>query len=323
MKDQRYIESGMRTIKIEREALEIIETRISETFSKACEIIRSCKGRTIVIGVGKSGHIGRKIAATFASTGTPAFYVHPGEASHGDFGMITNNDVVIAISNSGNTAELVNLLPMIKRLGCPLVSITGKTGSTIAASADVNLDVSVPREACPHNLAPTSSTAAALAMGDALAIALLEARGFSEEDFALSHPSGNLGKQLSLRVADVMRTDSELPLVSESASLQEALAEISQKSLGMTIVTNKDQYALGIFTDGDLRRCITQKIDIHATQVTEVMTPNPKKVAKNDLAAKALNMMETHKITSLIVSEDGQKIDGVIHLHDILRAGLI
>ena len=323
MTEKHFIRSGIRTIKIEREALEIIETRIDNSFVKACELIRSCQGRVIVNGVGKSGHIGRKIAATLASTGTPAFFVHPGEASHGDFGMITNKDVVIAISNSGNTGELVNLLPMIKRLGCPLVSLTGKPGSPIAKSADVNLDVSVPREACPHNLAPTSSTAAAMAMGDALAIALLEDRGFSEEDFAFSHPAGNLGKQLSLHVSDVMRTGKDIPCISESADLQEALAEISNKSLGMTVVADDLNRAVGIFTDGDLRRCITQQIDTTSTQVNAVMTKNPKTVDTDDLAARALNIMESHKITSLVVTNEKQHIDGVIHLHDILRAGLI
>ena len=317
-----FIESGLRTIKMEVEAVGLLSSRVDQQFRIACETILACQGRVIVTGMGKSGHIGNKIAATLASTGTPAFFVHPGEASHGDLGMITKTDVVIAISNSGNTNEIVTLLPLIARLGIPLISMTGDEQSQLAKAACANLDVSVTIEACPLNLAPTTSTTVTLVMGDALAIALLEARGFNAEDFAFSHPSGALGRKLLLRVKDIMHEGDQIPVVSADKTLQDALIEMTQKGLGMTTIMSDDAKLVGIFTDGDLRRIIDLKVDFATTSVSDVMSADPKTIPQNILAAEALTIMEKASITALIVEEEDH-ITGVLHLHDILRAGVI
>jgi arabinose-5-phosphate isomerase len=317
-----FIESGLRTIKMEVEAVGLLSSRVDQQFSIACETILACQGRVIVTGMGKSGHIGNKIAATLASTGTPAFFVHPGEASHGDLGMITKTDVVIAISNSGNTNEIVTLLPLIARLGIPLISMTGDEQSQLAKAACANLDVSVTIEACPLNLAPTTSTTVTLVMGDALAIALLEARGFNAEDFAFSHPSGALGRKLLLRVKDIMHEGDQIPVVTADKTLQDALIEMTQKGLGMTTIMSDDAKLVGIFTDGDLRRIIDLKVDFATTSVSDVMSADPKTIPQNMLAAEALTIMEKASITALIV-EEKDHITGVLHLHDILRAGVI
>ncbi|MDC0053497.1 KpsF/GutQ family sugar-phosphate isomerase [Porticoccaceae bacterium nBUS_17] len=317
-----FIESGLRTIKMEVEAVGLLSSRVDQQFSIACETILACQGRVIVTGMGKSGHIGNKIAATLASTGTPAFFVHPGEASHGDLGMITKTDVVIAISNSGNTNEIVTLLPLIARLGIPLISMTGDEQSQLAKAACANLDVSVTIEACPLNLAPTTSTTVTLVMGDALAIALLEARGFNAEDFAFSHPSGALGRKLLLRVKDIMHEGDQIPVVTADKTLQDALIEMTQKGLGMTTIMSDDAKLVGIFTDGDLRRIIDLKVDFATTSVSDVMSADPKTIPQNMLAAEALTIMEKASITALIVEEEDH-ITGVLHLHDILRAGVI
>ena len=317
-----FIESGLRTIKMEVEAVGLLSSRVDQQFSIACETILACQGRVIVTGMGKSGHIGNKIAATLASTGTPAFFVHPGEASHGDLGMITKTDVVIAISNSGNTNEIVTLLPLIARLGIPLISMTGDEQSQLAKASCANLDVSVTIEACPLNLAPTTSTTVTLVMGDALAIALLEARGFNAEDFAFSHPSGALGRKLLLRVKDIMHEGDQIPVVSADKTLQDALIEMTQKGLGMTTIMSDDAKLVGIFTDGDLRRIIDLKVDFATTSVSDVMSADPKTIPQNMLAAEALTIMEKASITALIVEEEDH-ITGVLHLHDILRAGVI
>ena len=314
-----FIESGLRTIKMEVEAVGLLSSRVDQQFRIACETILACQGRVIVTGMGKSGHIGNKIAATLASTGTPAFFVHPGEASHGDLGMITKTDVVIAISNSGNTNEIVTLLPLIARLGIPLISMTGDEQSQLAKAACANLDVSVTIEACPLNLAPTTSTTVTLVMGDALAIALLEARGFNAEDFAFSHPSGALGRKLLLRVKDIMHEGDQIPVVSADKTLQDALIEMTQKGLGMTTIMSDDAKLVGIFTDGDLRRIIDLKVDFATTSVSDVMSADPKTIPQNMLAAEALTIMEKASITALIVEEEDH-ITGVLHLHDILRA---
>ncbi len=316
------IASGQRAARKESEAVEGIIDRIDANFAHACALILATKGRVIVTGIGKSGHIANKIASTLASTGTPAFFVHPGEASHGDFGMITRDDIVITISNSGKTNELLTLIPMFKRLGNTIISMSGNNHSQLAEFAEVNLDVSVNEEACPLNLAPTSSTTAALVMGDALAIALLEARGFSSEDFAFSHPGGALGRKLLLRTKDVMHSGAALPCVREDALLSDALTEMTSKGFGMTTVVDADNILLGIFTDGDLRRCISKQADLNTAAVTAVMTTSPQTVAEDSLAAEALNIMETRKITALVVQDQQQNPVGVVHMHDLLRAGI-
>ncbi len=318
-----YLTSGKRTVTMERDALTDLVDRIDSSFAQACDILLGCEGRVIVSGMGKSGHIANKIAATLASTGTPAFFVHPGEASHGDFGMITATDVVLAISNSGASAELVTLLPLLKRLGIPLISMTGKAASPLAEAANVNLDVSVSTEACPLNLAPTSSTTVTLALGDALAVALLEARGFTAEDFAFSHPGGALGKKLLLRVQDVMHQGNEIPHVKIGTPLREALTEMTEKGFGMTTVLDEQGQLCGIFTDGDLRRCIDKNLDINSLATDAVMTAKPSTISQNLLAAEALNIMQTRKITALVVEDDNDNVTGVLHMHDLLRAGII
>lgn len=317
------IVSGKRTARLECEAVASLEQRFDQNFVAACELILSISGRVIVTGMGKSGHIGHKIAATLASTGTPAFFVHPGEASHGDLGMITRGDTVLAISNSGNSAEIMMLLPILKRLSVPLISFTGKSHSPLAKAADVNIDISVVSEACPLDLAPTSSTTVTLVMGDALAVALLEARGFTAEDFALSHPGGYLGRRLLLRVEDVMHTDEQIPRVSSDTSLLDALAEISAKGFGMTTVLDDQKVLIGVFTDGDLRRSLDRGQDIRQLHIRDVMSPSPTTVKRHLLAAEALTIMENRKITALIVADDQNRVDGILHMHDLLRAGLV
>jgi arabinose-5-phosphate isomerase len=308
---------------METDAVKELSSRIGLSFVTACETILSCRGRVVVIGMGKSGHIGNKIAATLASTGTPAFFVHPGEASHGDLGMITKGDVVIAISNSGNTSEIVTLIPLIVRLGIPLISMTGDDQSQLAKAACANLDVSVSSEACPLNLAPTTSTTVTLVMGDALAIALLEARGFTAKDFAFSHPGGALGRKLLLRVRDIMHKGDEMPSVMADQPLQTALMEMTQKGFGMTTIMSREGKLIGIFTDGDLRRIFDLSIDIATTPIRDVMSVSPKTIHQDMLAAEALTIMENSAITALVAEDDNHNPAGVVHLHDILRAGVV
>ncbi|CAN5309376.1 KpsF/GutQ family sugar-phosphate isomerase [soil metagenome] len=317
-----FRELGQAVIATELAAVSALTDRIDDYFVKACLYLLDCNGRVVVMGMGKSGHIGGKIAATLASTGTPAFFVHPGEASHGDMGMITKNDVVLALSNSGETEEILTLLPIIKRLDIPLIVMTGKPGSTLALAADVNLDISVEKEACPLGLAPTSSTTTTLVMGDALAVALLEARGFTAEDFALSHPGGILGRRLLLRTADIMRAGDAIPRVYEDAKISTALMEMTQKGLGMTTVMNAANQLIGIYTDGDLRRTLDRDLNIHQSLIGEVMTRNFKTIQPRTLAAEALQVMESFKITSVLVLSEQQELLGVVHLHDLLRAGV-
>jgi len=308
---------------METQAVNDLHDRVDGSFVTACETLLACEGRVIVTGMGKSGHIGNKIAATLASTGTPAFFVHPGEASHGDLGMITKNDVVLALSNSGNTAEVITLLPLIKRLGIPLVSMTGDTNSALAQAAVANLDVSIAEEACPLNLAPTTSTTVTLVMGDALAIALLESRGFSAEDFAFSHPGGALGRKLLLRVSDIMHADNEVPRVTPETPLHNALLEMTEKGFGMTTIINTQGELLGVFTDGDLRRIIDSETDLSSVNMSQVMTENPKTVSHDMLVAEALTIMEKASITAVVVEDARNHPIGVLHMHDILRAGVI
>ncbi len=315
------ITAAKRTFQMEAEAVANLAHKLDQQFPKACELMLASTGRVIVTGMGKSGHIARKIAATLASTGTPAHFVHPGEASHGDMGMITAQDVVVALSNSGTAVEILTLLPLLKRLGVPLIAMTGKPESALALASDAHLNTGVETEACPLDLAPTSSTTTALVMGDALAIALLEARGFTAEDFAFSHPGGKLGRKLLLKVADVMREGSAIPRVNSGTKLIDALLEISQKGLGMTTVIDQDDVLLGLFTDGDLRRTLDKGLDITSTPIREVMTTGAKTIGANHLAAEALNIMEQNKISALVVAE-GCSVRGVIHLMDLLREGI-
>ena len=317
------IQSAQRTIRLELEAIEALLQRINGDFARACELILACKGRVVVVGMGKSGHIGRKIAATLASTGTTAYFVHPGEASHGDMGMITRDDVVLALSNSGSTSEIVTLLPLIKRLGITLISMTGNPASPLAKAAAVNLDAGVSQEACPLNLAPTSSTTVSLVLGDALAIALLEARGFTAEDFAFSHPGGALGRRLLLKVEHVMHQGAELPLVARGTSLREALLEMTRKGLGMTLVAEADGRLAGIFTDGDLRRALDRGVDVRDAGIDALMTVPGKTVRADALAAEALKLMEDHKISALAVVDDNHMPVGALNMHDLLRAGVM
>ena len=317
------IESARRTITLERDAISALLPRIDGDFARACELILACRGRVVVTGMGKSGHIGTKLAATLASTGTPAFFVHPGEASHGDLGMITGDDAVIAISNSGNTGELVTILPLIKRKGASLISMTGNAESTLARQAHANLDIYVAEEACPMGLAPTSSTTVTLVMGDALAVALLEARGFSAEDFAYSHPGGSLGRRLLLKVSDLMHTGDQLPRVRPDTLMSEALLEISRKGLGMTSVVDEQGHVIGVFTDGDLRRTLDQGLDVRVTPIGDVMTTHCRTVREDILAAEALKVMEDGKINGLLVVNHEQRLVGAMNMHDLLRAGVV
>jgi len=314
------VQSGKRTISLEAQAVAALSERLDDNFVKACEIILACKGRVVVTGIGKSGHIANKIAATLASTGTPAFFLHAAEASHGDLGMLTNEDAVISVSGSGKTAEVINLLPAIKRIAAPLIVITGDKSSPLAKQADAVLDASVETEACPLGLAPTSSTTVTLVWGDALAIALLEARGFSADDFAFSHPGGTLGKRLLLRVEDAMLHD--FPKVSSSTRIEDALLEMSDKGIGMTTVLNNDGSLAGVFTDGDLRRCMKDHQNPGAILIEKAMSKQNKTISLHALAAEALKIMEDNSISSLVVTNNDEKICGVLHLHQLIRAGL-
>ncbi|MCC6206809.1 MAG: KpsF/GutQ family sugar-phosphate isomerase [Gammaproteobacteria bacterium] len=314
---------GAAVIATEATAVQALTARVGDGFVMACRYLLACTGRIVVLGMGKSGHIGGKIAATLASTGSPAFFVHPGEASHGDLGMITTRDVVLAISNSGETEELLTILPLIKRLGVPLVTLTGRTESTLARAADVNLDVSVAEEACPLGLAPTSSTTATLVMGDALAVSLLEVRGFTAEDFARSHPGGRLGRRLLLLIRDIMHTGDAIPAVEEGVLLSQALVEMTRKGLGMTAVIGADGLLAGIFTDGDLRRVLDRRLDVHVTPIAAVMTRKCKTATPGMLAAEALEMMEKHRVNALLVVDGERRLLGALNMHDLLRAGVV
>jgi arabinose-5-phosphate isomerase len=308
---------------IESRAVDALRSRLDASFAAACELCMDTPGRIVVTGMGKSGHIGNKIAATLASTGTPSFFMHPGEASHGDLGMITGQDVLLAVSYSGETDEVLTILPLVKRMGAKMLSLTGKPKSTLAKAADVHLDVSVSEEACPLNLAPTASTTATLAMGDALAVALLKNRGFTAEDFAMSHPSGSLGKRLLLRVADVMRSGDDVPKVTADVLLGEGLIEMSQKGLGMTAIVDADDKVLGIFTDGDLRRALDAGVDVRKTVMQEIMHTKCKTTTADILAAEAVHVMEENKITGLLVADEGGRLVGALNIHDLFRAGIM
>jgi arabinose-5-phosphate isomerase len=318
-----FVALGRDVIEMEAEALAAIARRLDAGFGHACEIAKAAKGRVIVTGMGKSGHIGSKIAATLASTGTPSFFVHPGEASHGDLGMITQDDVVIAISNSGETEEILTILPIIKRMGVKLIALVGRKDSSLGRLADAVLDAGVEREACPHNLAPTSSTTAALAVGDALAVALLKSRGFTPEDFARSHPAGSLGRRLLVYVGDIMHTGERIPQVRDTATFREALLEMTGKGLGMTAVTDAGGKLLGILTDGDLRRLLQRGVDVYKAAVTDVMTPNPKTTNADRLAAETVTLMRSLKINGLVVVDDKNHVVGALNMHDLLRAGVV
>ncbi len=324
MSEHSYIELGLAVLKTESEAIAALMQRIDQSFNRACEMLLACEGRIVVTGMGKSGHIGKKIAATLASTGSPAFFMHPGEASHGDLGMITSSDLLIALANSGETSEIILLLPLLKRLGIPLITLTGNPQSTLARTADINLDVSVDKEACPMGLAPTSSTTAALAMGDALAIAVLQARGFTEEDFALSHPGGNLGRRLLLRVSDIMHSGDAIPLVPLDTSLNQTLLEMTEKGLGMAgVIDPESKQLLGIYTDGDLRRTFEKMPDIKTAQVKDFMTPNCVTIEADRIAGEALKMMHDRKINALMVVDENNRVQGALNMHDLLRAGVV
>lgn len=313
---------ALAVVETQAAAIQALTSRIDQAFINACECLLACTGRIIVIGMGKSGHIARKIAATLASTGSPAFFVHAAEASHGDMGMITSNDIVLAISYSGRTGELITLIPRIKRLGVPLIALTGYPDSPLATAADIHLDTHVEKEACPLGLAPTTSTTATLVMGDALAISLLQARGFTADDFALSHPGGTLGRRLLLRIDDIMHTGDAIPRVDTSTLLSNALVEMTQKKLGLTTIVNSAGILCGIFTDGDLRRTLDNTLDIHTTPIQTVMTAHCKTIKKGMLASEALHIMELHKITALVVIDDEHKPIGILHMHDLLHAGV-
>jgi arabinose-5-phosphate isomerase len=313
---------ALAVLETEAGSVAALTKRIDSAFLAACQFILDCRGRVVVLGMGKSGHIGGKLAATLASTGTPAFFVHPGEASHGDLGMITREDAVIALSNSGETDEILTILPLIRRLGVPLIALTGNPGSRLAREASVHIDVSVEREACPLGLAPTSSTTATLAMGDALAIAVLDARGFTADDFARSHPGGRLGRRLLIHVADIMRKDEAIPRIHAEALLRDALLEISRKGLGMVIIGTEEGRVQGIFTDGDLRRALDRGLDIHHLTIGEVMTPGGLTARPDWLAVEALEMMENHHINALPVVDDDARLVGAINMHDLLHAGV-
>jgi arabinose-5-phosphate isomerase len=317
------LESARRTFEIEAAGLTALRARLDDSFVVACRICLGTQGRIITSGLGKAGHVAHKIASTLASTGTPAFFLHPTEAGHGDLGMIVRGDALLAVSNSGETREVLALLPQVKRLGLPLIAMTGKPGSTLARAADVHLDTAVTQEACPHNLAPTASTTAQLAMGDALAVALLEARGFSVDDFARSHPDGSLGRRLLLHVEDVMRRGDALPKVRPETLLAQGLLEMSRKGLGMTAIVDDQDRVLGIFTDGDLRRTLDRRVDVHAVSMREVMTPGGKSIGSRELAATAAQRMEAHRITSLVVLDDERHLIGALNVHDLMRAGVV
>jgi len=320
--DNKLRSSALRTIDIESQSILELKTRIDSAFEGACELIMASPGRVAVLGIGKSGHVGRKIAATLASTGTPAVFVHPAEAGHGDLGMITEQDVVVAISNSGTTEEIMTLLPVLKRKGIPLIALTGATESLLAHECRYVLDVGVKEEACPLGLAPTSSTTAALVMGDALAMALLEARGFTEEDFAISHPGGRLGRKLLVKVEDIMHSGDSIPRVTAHTSLAEALVEMSRKGFGMTTVVEAEEI-IGVFTDGDLRRCLDAGKDLHTTKVADVMSANFKHITASALAAEAANIMQKSQVYVLIVTDSGHRLSGILKMHDLLQANVV
>ncbi len=322
MNNDELCQFGLAVIEIEAKAVSMLKNSIDQRFAQACQLLLSCQGRIIVTGVGKSGHIARKIAATFASTGSPAFFVHSAEASHGDLGMLTPQDVAIAISNSGETDEIIGMLPLIKRLDIPLICLSGVENSTLAKAATAYINTSVQEEACPLGLAPSSSTTATLVMGDALAITLLQAKGFTAQDFAVYHPGGRLGRRLLLRVDDLMRKGHFIPKVTESAGLDEVLIEMTQKSLGMTTIVDANDQLKGVYTDGDLRRTLGRGLDIHKTCIKDVMTKNCKTISAEKLAAEALHLMETYKITALTVMDNSQRVTGVVHMHDLLTAGI-
>jgi arabinose-5-phosphate isomerase len=321
--DQKLRELGLAVIQVEALAISALAKQINDNFVGACKLLFNCTGRVVVIGMGKSGHIAGKIAATLASTGTPAFFVHPGEASHGDLGMITKQDVVLALSNSGETEEILKILPLIKRLGVPLIAMTGNPASTLGIVATTHINVAVEHEACPLGLAPTSSTTAALVMGDALAVSLLEARGFTRDDFALSHPGGSLGRRLLLRVSDIMHVGNDIPSVPESALISHALLEMTEKKLGMTAIVDADNRVVGIFTDGDLRRTLAKNLDIQNTAISEVMTPQCAVISEDILAAEAMQVMEQKKINALIVVNEQRLAIGALNMHDLIRAGIV
>ena len=318
-----FAASGRRVFAVEAEGLAAVADRIDGAFSAACKAILASCGRVVCCGMGKSGHVARKIAATLASTGTPAFYVHPGEAAHGDLGMVTDADIVLALSYSGESDEVLLLLPALKRQGNTVIAMTGRPASTLAREGDIHLDVSVPAEACPLALAPTSSTTASLAMGDALAVALLEARGFTADDFARSHPAGALGRRLLLHITDVMHAGDDVPKVGPDASVSEALVEMSRKRLGMTCVVDADGRLAGLFTDGDLRRALDSDLDVRTARIAEVMTPNPRTISADRLAVEAARLMETHKINGLIVVDGDNRPVGALNIHDLLRARVV
>lgn len=321
--DHDFQRLGKEVVDTELDEIRRLGERIDENFARACDLLLNCEGRIVVTGMGKSGHIGGKIAATLASTGSPAFFVHPGEASHGDLGMITKGDIVIALSNSGNTAEITTIIPILKRFSVPLISMTGGRDSILATEADINLDVGVSKEACPHDLAPTSSTTVALVMGDAIAVALLQARGFTAEDFALSHPGGSLGKRLLLHVSDIMHTGDRVPEVHDGASVSEALLEMSNKGLGMTAITDTDHRVLGIYTDGDLRRSLDRGLDIRNTKISEVMTKSCLTTSEDQLAAGIVKIMDEKGINGFLVTDADNRLVGAFNMHDILRAGIV
>lgn len=317
-----YRSVAKQVLETEVAGLTQLDQYFNDDFCKACDLILNNKGKVVVMGMGKSGHIGNKIAATLASTGTSAFFVHPGEAAHGDLGMIEPGDIVIAISNSGESGEILSLFPVLKRLNIKIISMTGKPASNMATLSDIHLQISVPEEACPLGLAPTTSTTATLVMGDALAVALLQARGFTAQDFALSHPGGALGRQLLLKLDDIMHTGDALPAVAPDALIRDALLEISQKGLGMTAIVDQDGQMAGVFTDGDLRRILDKRVDIHSTQIGEVMTLNPTVADPNMLAVEGLNLMQAKSINGLMLCQDG-KLVGALNMHDLLKAGVM
>lgn len=316
-------EMARAVIDIEATGIRALADRIDAAFVEACRHMLGCRGRIVVLGMGKSGHVGSKLAATLASTGSPAFFVHPGEASHGDLGMITQDDVVVALSNSGETDELLTILPVIRRLGVPLIALTGRPESTLARNATVHLDVSVAQEACPLGLAPTASTTAALVMGDALAISLLQVRGFTSEDFARSHPAGRLGRRLLVRVRDILRTGEAIPRSHADDLLKNAIMEMSVKGLGMTVIVDEDERPVGIFTDGDLRRALDHEVDIASTPVRDVMTAGFKAISPEQLAVAGAELMEKHKISALVATDEDGRLAGVFNIHDLMRAGVM
>ena len=318
------VASGRRVVEVERKALADLQSRIGPDFARACELLLACRGRVVCTGMGKSGHIASKIAATLASTGTPAFFLHPGEASHGDLGMVKDIDVVLLLSNSGETEEIMMIVPALKRQGNRVIAMTGRPGSRLAQIADVHLDASATEEACPLGLAPTSSTTTALVLGDALAVAMLEARGFTADDFARSHPAGALGRRLLLHIRDVMHSGDEVPRVREGASLSETLVEMSRKRLGMSAIVDADNKLLGLYTDGDLRRTLDDaSIDVRATPIAKVMTRNPKVIDADALAVEAAQLMEAHKINALLVIDSERRVVGALNIHDLLRARVV